>query len=49
VAAMLALRYPDEGFALEVADDSVKRWVDEKGVRHIPKRRLEDVLHRNKY
>jgi nitroreductase len=49
VVAMLALGYPDEKLALEVAGDSVKRWVDEKGVRHIPKRKLEDVIHRNKF
>jgi nitroreductase len=49
VAAMLALGYPDEKIALEIADGSVKRWVDEQGVRHIPKRRLEDILHHNKF
>ena len=49
VVAMLALGYPDEKFVLEIAADSVKRWVDEKGVRHIPKRKLEDVIHRNKF
>jgi nitroreductase len=47
--AMIALGYPDEKFVLETATDSVKRWVDEQGVRHIPKRRLEDILHRNRF
>jgi nitroreductase len=49
VAAMLALGYPDESLALEIATDSVKRWVDENNVRHIPKRQLEDVLHHNRF
>ncbi len=49
VAAMLAMGYPDERVVLETTDGSVKRWVDEKGVRHIPKRKLEDVLHRNRF
>ncbi len=49
IAIMLALGYPDENPVVEVATDSIKRWVDSKGVRHIPKRRLEDVIHRNRF
>ena len=49
VAAMLALGYPDEKIVLETTDASVKRWVDEEGVRHVPKRKLEDILHCNKF
>jgi nitroreductase len=49
VAAMLALGYPDEEIVLEAADGSVKRWVDEQGVRHVPKRQLADILHRNRF
>jgi nitroreductase len=49
VVAMIALGYPDEKFVLETATDSIKRWVDEQGVRHVPKRRLEDILHRNRF
>jgi nitroreductase len=49
VAAMLALGYPDEKVVLETTDGSVKRWVDEKGARHIPKRKLKDILHRNRF
>jgi len=47
IAILLALGFPDESPALEIAVDSVERWVDDRGVRHIPKRRLEDILHRN--
>jgi nitroreductase len=49
VAAMLALGYPDETVVLETTDGSVKRWVDEKGARHVPKRKLKDILHRNRF
>jgi len=49
IAMLLALGYPDEQPIVEVAIDSVKRWVDKKGVRHIPKRRLKDIIHRNKF
>ncbi len=49
IAMMLALGYPDESPLVEVATDSIKRWVDKKGVRHIPKRKLQDIMHRNKF
>ena len=49
VAAMLALGYPDEKIVLESTSGSVKRWVDEQGVLHIPKRTLEDILHHNRF
>lgn len=49
IAMLLALGYPDENPIVEVTTDSIKRWVDEKGVRHIPKRKLKDIIHRNKF
>ncbi len=49
IAMLLALGYPDENPTVEVAADSIKRWIDKRGVRHIPKRRLEDIVHRNKF
>lgn len=48
-ALMLALGYPDEMPVLEVATDSIERYMDDKGVRHIPKRELKDILHRNRF
>ena len=48
-ALMLALGYPDESPVIEVAADSIERYMDDKGVRHIPKRELKDVLHRNRF
>lgn len=46
-ALMLALGYPDESPVVELATDSIERYMDDKGVRHIPKRELKDILHRN--
>jgi len=48
-ALMLALGYPDESPVIEVAADSIERYMDDKGVRHIPKRELKDILHRNRF
>jgi nitroreductase len=48
IAMLLALGYPDESPLVEVAEGSIKRWQDESGVRHIPKRRLADIMHLNK-
>jgi nitroreductase len=49
IALMLALGFPDESPVVEIAADSIKRWIDGKGVRHVPKRRLEDITHRNRF
>ena len=45
----VGLGFPDESPVLEVATESIERWVDDKGVRHIPKRRLQDIVHRNSF
>jgi nitroreductase len=49
VALVIATGYPDESPVMEVATDSVRPWVDDKHVRHVPKRKLEDITHRNKF
>ena len=49
IALLLVLGYPDESPVAEPFTGSIARWVDDRGVRHVPKRRLEDILHRNKY
>ena len=49
IALVLALGYPNESPVAEVATDSVRFWVDNQGTRHVPKRKLEDILHRNKF
>jgi len=47
IALVIAMGYPDEFPVAEVATDSVDGWLDDKLVRHIPKRRLRDIVHRN--
>ncbi len=48
IAMLLALGYPDESPLIESTDSSIKRWKDDEGTLHVPKRRLMDILHRNK-
>jgi nitroreductase len=48
-AFMLALGFPDESPVLEVATDSTKPWIDSNGTRHIPKRELKNIIHRNRF
>ncbi|MFC1909376.1 nitroreductase family protein [Chloroflexota bacterium] len=48
LALVVAMGYPDESPVAETAMDSVDFWTDDQGIRHVPKRKLEDVLHRNR-
>ncbi|MFC2002573.1 nitroreductase family protein [Chloroflexota bacterium] len=49
IPLVLALGYPDENPAEESFDGSVKYWKDEDGVLHVPKKKLETVLHWNTF
>lgn len=49
VRYVVALGYPDERPMLERVQDSIKYWQDERGRLHVPKRSLEEILHRNNY
>jgi len=50
VPLVIALGYPKERPKAETAKDGkVDYWVDEKNELHVPKRLLEDVLHKNKF
>ena len=44
---VIAFGYPNESPVEEPFRDSVKYWKDKKGVLHVPKRKLKDILHRN--
>ncbi len=44
---VIAMGYPDEAPVAEPVKDSTNIYVDEKNVRHVPKRRLADVMHKN--
>jgi nitroreductase len=47
IALVIAMGYPDESPIAEVATTSLDIKVDEKGVRHVPKRKLADIMHWN--
>jgi len=49
IDSVLALGYPDEDPITEIMEDSVKYWKDSTGRLHVPKRKLEDIIHFNKF
>ncbi len=49
IDSVLALGYPAEKPVTEDLQGSVKYWKDETEVLHVPKRKLEEVVHLNGY
>lgn len=49
IDSVLAIGYPDENPVIEDMKDSIKYWKDQAGQLHVPKRKLEDVIHFNKF
>ena len=49
IDCVVALGYPAEKSVVEEMTNSIKYWKDENGLMHVPKRKLEDILHYNKY
>lgn len=49
IALVLVLGYPNESPVVEVSTGPVETWIDDQGVRHVPKRKLEDITHRNQF
>lgn len=49
IELVIVLGYPNEIAIPEDMINSVKYWVDENNVVHVPKRKLNDVLHKNIY
>jgi len=49
VDSIIALGYKAEHPVVEDFKDSVKYWRDGNEVLHVPKRRLEDIIHINKF
>jgi nitroreductase len=47
IGLVIVMGYPDESPRAEVATDSTDSHVDESLQRHVPKRKLADILHRN--
>jgi len=49
IAIVITMGYPDESPVAEEAKDNLNIYVDDKGVRHVPKRKLVDIIHHNKF
>jgi nitroreductase len=49
VDSVIALGYKAEQPVIEDIKDSVEYWRDENDVLHVPKRRLKDIIHINKF
>jgi nitroreductase len=49
IGLVIVMGYPDESPVTEEAVGTVDIRVDEKGVRHVPKRKLADILHHNNF
>ena len=49
VDSVVALGYPDEEPVVEEMKDSVKYWKNGNGRLHVPKRKLEDIIHFNNF
>lgn len=49
IHSVIALGFPAERSVVEEMKDSVKYWRDEEGVMHVPKRKLDDILHVNRF
>lgn len=49
IALVIAMGYADESPVLEVSNGPVDFWFEDNGTRHVPKRKLEDITHHNKF
>jgi nitroreductase len=49
VDSMIALGYKAEHPVIEEMKDTVQYWRDENEVLHVPKRKLNDIIHINKF
>jgi nitroreductase len=49
IALVIIMGYSDESPVADVAADSTSIWVDDKGIRHVPKRKLASIIHKNKF
>ncbi len=49
IELIVSLGYPKQKSIAEDMKEGTKYWLDDKGVMHVPKRRVEDVLHEEKF
>lgn len=47
--SVIALGYKNEVSVVEDLKDTIKYWRDEKEILHVPKKKLEDIIHINKF
>jgi nitroreductase len=49
VEMVIALGYKAESPVIEERNDTVKYWRDEHEILHVPKRKLDSIIHINKF
>lgn len=49
IESVIALGYPDHNSYIEDFKGSIKYWIDENENFHVPKRKLEEIVHINKF
>ena len=49
IDSVAAFGYPDESPVAEDTDEDIAYYLDDKDVLHVPKRKLKDVLHHQRY
>ncbi len=49
IDSVVAFGYPDESPVAEDTDEDIAYYLDNKDVLHVPKRKLKDVMHRQRY
>ncbi|NIA07906.1 MAG: nitroreductase [Actinobacteria bacterium] len=49
IDSVLALGYSDESPVVEETNEDIAYYLDDKDVLHVPKRKLKDVLHHQRY
>jgi nitroreductase len=49
IDSVVALGFPDESPLAEDTDDDIAYYLDDDDVLHVPKRKLKDVLHQQRY
>ena len=49
IDSVVALGYPDESPVAEDTDEDIAYYLDDNDVLHVPKRKLKDVLHQQRY
>lgn len=49
IDSVVALGYKAEDPVVEEMTNSVKYWLDDQGTLHVPKRKLKNILHRNRF